>query len=378
VRCQVTFLMALYLKHAKGWAFAKQFILAGGLRAMVDLVVHPNLHLRGQAMEALSALTSEELFPWHEPPRPNTSDVALHQRMLELAKSPLIPNLTANFEDTFPGGSHFALQLLAFYASWLRLRHCPGNVLRLSADLIGLLGRWQVKPDRTEEEKALAKALYDDFSRYDAASASSSSSSSAGALPAPMLNGAEAVAEARAALVANAKNAGAVGDDDGQHVVLGMDQDDTCRVVADRTLVLSAPASTPAQAGLDTTFHNVVLQSKHGFQMMTPGMFHVAILTPPGSGVTTLSPGCRQSNSVGVVVVSAERPRERRGHRRGAKTTRERSVREGRVDGGDQTLRRGDRRAGVVPGVVRRGASPRRVPREPRGGVPRPRCLSRR
>lgn len=75
----------------------------------------------------------EELFPWHEPPRANTSDAAVHQRMLELAKSPLIPNLTANFEGSFPGGSHFALQILAFFASWLRLRHCPAGTHTRSA-----------------------------------------------------------------------------------------------------------------------------------------------------------------------------------------------------------------------------------------------------
>ena len=185
----------------------------------------------------------------HEAPRANTSDVALHQRMLELAKSPLIPNLTANFEGSFPGGSHFSLQILAFYASWLRLRHCPGNVLRLSHDLITLLGRWAVKPDGTEEEKALAKALHDDFSRYDAASSSSdasSSSSSAGALPAPVLNGPEAVAEARAKLAAG----GGGGGDDGQRVVLGMDQDDTCRVVADRTLVSSSSSSSSSSSAV--------------------------------------------------------------------------------------------------------------------------------
>ena len=195
-------------------------------------------------------------IPRHEAPRANTSDVALHQRMLELAKSPLIPNLTANFEGSFPGGSHFSLQVLAFYASWLRLRHCPGNVLRLSHDLITLLGRWAVKTDGTEEEKALAKALYDDFSRYDAASSSSdasSSSSSAGALPAPVLNGPEAVAEARAKLAAGGGGSGVGGGgggggDDGQRVVLGMDQDDTCRIVADRTLVSSSSSSSSSSA----------------------------------------------------------------------------------------------------------------------------------
>ena len=90
-RCQVTYLMALYLHHAKRWTFVKPFVLAGGLRATADLLVHPNLHLRGQAMEAFGLMTSESLFPWHDPPRPGTSDVAVHQRVLELARSPLLP-----------------------------------------------------------------------------------------------------------------------------------------------------------------------------------------------------------------------------------------------------------------------------------------------
>ena len=37
---------------------------AHGRRIDEPCIVHPNLHLRGQAMEALSALTNEELFPW--------------------------------------------------------------------------------------------------------------------------------------------------------------------------------------------------------------------------------------------------------------------------------------------------------------------------
>lgn len=250
-KCQVTYLMALYLKHAKDWAFAKPFILAGGLRAVADLVVHPNLHLRGQAMEALSALTNEELFAWHEPPRPNTSDVALHHRMLELARSPLIPNLTANFDASFPGGSHVALQILAFYASWLRLRHCPGNVLRLSGDLIGLLERWAEKSDGTDEERALARALHDDFSRYDVADAEGSGG--AEALPAPTLNGAEAVAAARHAATKSAAGAAERGAE--ERVVLGMNEHDACRVVADRTVVSTrrGPSSdTVAAASSDT------------------------------------------------------------------------------------------------------------------------------
>ena len=96
-RTQVTFLMATYLRHAKDRRFAEAFVLAGGLASLVPLLVHPNLHLRGQAMETFLQFTDEALFPWHDPPRAQSStDKAMHQRMLELAKQALVPNLTAN------------------------------------------------------------------------------------------------------------------------------------------------------------------------------------------------------------------------------------------------------------------------------------------
>ena len=39
-RCQVTYLMTLYLSHSKRWAFAKRFVLAGGLVTLVNLLDH--------------------------------------------------------------------------------------------------------------------------------------------------------------------------------------------------------------------------------------------------------------------------------------------------------------------------------------------------
>ena len=145
-RCQVTYLMSLYLCHSKRWSFAKGFILAGGLRALVGMCAHPNLHLRGQAMETLGALTREELYPWHDPPAAgSSSDAALHARMLELARTPLVPNLVLNYDAPFPGASSLALRTLAFFASYLRLRHCPNNVLRLSDDLLATLERWSTR-----------------------------------------------------------------------------------------------------------------------------------------------------------------------------------------------------------------------------------------
>lgn len=228
-RCQVTYLMALYLHHAKRWSFVKPFVLAGGLRATADLLVHPNLHLRGQALEAFGLMTNESLFPWHEAPRPGTSDVAVHQRMLELARSPLVPNLAANYDGSFPGGSAAALRILAFFASWLRLRHCPGNVLRLSSELLGLLERWSTREDGSDDERALAKALRDDFSRFEAAD--EPTRTDAGGIPnvAAIGDGSD-----------HSPKEGAEKDDASARVVLGMDESDACVVVADRTTKLSA------------------------------------------------------------------------------------------------------------------------------------------
>ena len=233
-RCQVTYLMALYLHHAKRWTFVKPFVLAGGLRATADLLVHPNLHLRGQAMEAFGLMTSESLFPWHDPPRPGTSDVAVHQRALELARSPLLPNLAANYDGSFPGGSAAALRILAFFASWLRLRHCPGNVLRLSSELLRLLERWSTRGDGSDDERALAKALRDDFSRFEATD--------------------EATTRIDASGTPNVTTSEEAIDSSPARVVLGVDEADACVVVADRTTKLSSSSdaeTNDAEASAD-------------------------------------------------------------------------------------------------------------------------------
>ena len=127
------------------------------------MCAHPNLHLRGQAMETLGALTREELYPWHEPPvAGSSSDAALHARMLELARTPLVPNLVLNYDAPFPGASSLALRTLAFFASYLRLRHCPNNVLRLSDDLLATLTRWSRRDDEhaSDDERARSPRLF--------------------------------------------------------------------------------------------------------------------------------------------------------------------------------------------------------------------------
>ena len=239
-RTQVTFLMATYLRHAKDRRFAEAFVLAGGLAALVPLLVHPNLHLRGQAMETFVQFTDEALFPWHDPPRSQSSiDKAMHQRMLELAREALVPNLTANVVDaenarTFPGGSGMALRTFAFFASYLRARHCPGNVLRLSAELLSVLRSIAeaASASRSAEERALARALHDDFSRFEAAEAAREEASAACSEPTP-----------------DATAPSAPDDTHDPLVVLGMGSDDACRVVADRTVVSRAAGTNAGDDG---------------------------------------------------------------------------------------------------------------------------------
>ena len=265
-RTQVTFLMATYLRHAKDRRFAEAFVLAGGLASLVPLLVHPNLHLRGQAMETFLQFTDEALFPWHDPPRAQSStDKAMHQRMLELAKQALVPNLTANVvsrarkegdgEDdapTFPGGSGLALRAFAFFASYLRLRHCPGNVLRLSSELLSVLR--SVADDasgaRSADERALAKTLHDDFSRFQAdinsserAAARSERNAHTGA-PNLSLDDTPSGTNAPSAATRDTRDANTV-------VVLGAGAEDACRVVADRTATYGDASQTEDTSHVD-------------------------------------------------------------------------------------------------------------------------------
>jgi len=237
-RCQVTYLMSLYLCHSKRWAFAKGFILAGGLRALVGMCAHPNLHLRGQAMETLGALTREELYPWHEPPAAgSSSDAALHARMLELARTPLVPNLVLNYDAPFPGASSLALRTLAFFASYLRLRHCPNNVLRLSDDLLATLTRWSRRDDEhaSDDERTLAKTLLEDFGKF------------ADVADAPTLNGPDA---ARAAAELAQRQGADVLDVEVGVSNPGADPDGAV-VVADRTVVMGAKSTNAADSSSD-------------------------------------------------------------------------------------------------------------------------------
>ncbi len=59
-KLMVASLTMLFMGHCKSFPLMKPFIEAGGLRALVDLLSHPNLHIVGQAMNTLLLITDGE------------------------------------------------------------------------------------------------------------------------------------------------------------------------------------------------------------------------------------------------------------------------------------------------------------------------------
>ena len=74
------------------------------------------------------------------------SCIELHRKLLELAKpsSGFVKALMLNSPtgETFPGGSHLSLQILAFWLSWVRALHTRGNALYLHPNLSECLKAW--------------------------------------------------------------------------------------------------------------------------------------------------------------------------------------------------------------------------------------------
>ncbi|UPR05270.1 hypothetical protein HOP50_20g86200 [Chloropicon primus] len=176
IKSQIIFLGPLYLAHRRQWSFNRCFILAGGLKALVNMFLHDNLHLRGQAIEVFRDYTSEETFPWHDYHKlqaqqggAKTEQANVVRRMFELSEAGIIQKLVANYDNAFPGASHLCLGVLAFYSSFLRVNFCKDNILQFSQNLLDKLRAWSTRTDASQEERDLAKRLHEDFGRFDAA-----------------------------------------------------------------------------------------------------------------------------------------------------------------------------------------------------------------
>jgi hypothetical protein len=154
----------------------REFILSDGLVTLVDLFKHENLYLRSQAMDIFMAITAPENkdgFDWFSPPK-DAADAKLHSAMLTLTQHKnFIKDLLDNYEHTFPGGSFYALQILAFFMSWVRILYCKDQKLQLSQAILDKLKAWSERDGDVEEEREMAKKVYEDFSRLPAADSDS-------------------------------------------------------------------------------------------------------------------------------------------------------------------------------------------------------------
>jgi len=150
----------LYMRHSREWRLMRPFLLAGGLKTLGDALGDENVYLRAQAIDVLVSLTSTGLHDWcagysspiattldltqgsSEPPltqnlNPNTPypllrfaepplDPEVHRRWLDLAspEANFVSHVADNLGASFPGGSYYCLQALAFWLSLLRYFYC--------------------------------------------------------------------------------------------------------------------------------------------------------------------------------------------------------------------------------------------------------------
>jgi hypothetical protein len=91
----------------------------------------------------------------------------MHTKMLMLTEtSDIIKSLTLNKDN--PALSYCALQILAFYMSWVRKLYTKRE-LRLSTALLHALSEWKSKAEMSDEERTLALNVFEDFNRWPAA-----------------------------------------------------------------------------------------------------------------------------------------------------------------------------------------------------------------
>lgn len=142
-------------------------MLCGGLGEISWFINDSNYYLRGQAFEVLLSITDCGTFDWFQHHDGNTTARTLHHHLLGLSCHPnFLSGLLENREKSYPGGSLRALQLLAFWLSWVRAVNTTNHVLILSESLLQGLKLWSEGKgdDLGEDEINLAKTIYIDFS----------------------------------------------------------------------------------------------------------------------------------------------------------------------------------------------------------------------
>jgi molecular chaperone GrpE (heat shock protein) len=125
-----------------------------------------NLFFRGQVMEIVMSITDCDSFDWFNPPAGDTTVLSMHYRMSSLTEHPtFLLKLFSNRTSSYPGGSFRALQLLAFWISWVRAMKTKDQILRLSNQMLEEIRKWGYEKLEftSDEEMELAKTLYNDF-----------------------------------------------------------------------------------------------------------------------------------------------------------------------------------------------------------------------
>jgi hypothetical protein len=193
MRLKSLILSTMFLLHRFSWkGFLEEFVIRGGLMTLVEMLTDNNLYFRGQIVEMFLTITDCDGFDWFVP-RSDAVGRTLHIRLLELTENSLfLDNIIINRKYSFPGGSMRCLQLLAFWLSWVRAMYTKNQQLILSTKLLSELSIWAEtgssmdssidisdiggskddvieaddapNPEAIEEEKKLAKTLYNDFS----------------------------------------------------------------------------------------------------------------------------------------------------------------------------------------------------------------------
>ncbi|RHY35138.1 hypothetical protein DYB32_000392 [Aphanomyces invadans] len=124
-------------------------------------------------------ITSNPDFDWFQPPTCPEAK-SLHGKMLLLANSTDFIRALVSNKD-IAAMSLYALQILAFYMSWVRKLYSKGE-LRLSSALLDTISDWKTTA-ASDEERELATNVFDDFNRWPAVDAPATDKPLTNALP---------------------------------------------------------------------------------------------------------------------------------------------------------------------------------------------------
>ncbi|KAK2956474.1 hypothetical protein BLNAU_8528 [Blattamonas nauphoetae] len=168
-KTQIPFLSVLYLFHSFSWDHVLPFVLAGGLRVLVNIFSHPNDMIQGQAFETFLHISSEQVYDWFnaksEPVPASPQDHLALTKMRDLSSTDILEVLVkkSGTRVSWP-----ALQILAFWMSFMRARFTPDGILYVGPEIVSAFKNWVPGPESDEEpELHLAKQLFEDFSRFE-------------------------------------------------------------------------------------------------------------------------------------------------------------------------------------------------------------------